>query len=253
MYSILGLVLSLIITTSVNLSPMDLPTTEEDNTEPSITNITTLKDSIYIAMNHIHNNRREMKHYKNLVTKGQRPHFIFIACSDSRVVPSVFTASRPGNLFMVRNIGNLVPVPSQKDLGCGVAAALHYAQHIGVTDIAVCGHSDCGAMKAICADKEYKKEMTEEMPEVMRWVGTSAVDVAPNTKVAKKCTKSGNLDPDCVSKENVRKQIINIEQYRFVQDKMNVHGFWFDIAKGDVYYLDSKSDEFINITKPSVE
>jgi len=99
-----------------------------------------------------HFKNKDFKKYKNkfidLVKNGQHPKVLFIGCSDSRVVPNLITQSEPGDLFVMRNIGNFVP-PFKPDVDFhGTAAAIEYAVSIlKVTDIIVCGHSHCGAIK----------------------------------------------------------------------------------------------------------
>src|ERR1700709_1401254 len=86
--------------------------------------------------------------YKKSVGQTQRPHTLFIACADSRIDPELITQSGPGEIFVCRNIGNIVPAYGEM-LG-GVSAVLEYAVHaLGVANIVVCGHTGCGAMQAL--------------------------------------------------------------------------------------------------------
>src|SRR3954447_12066587 len=83
---------------------------------------------------------------------GQRPDTLFVACSDSRVVPNTFASTDPGDLFVLRNVGNIIPPENDAAVpaAAGAAAAVQFAvRNLGVTDAVVCGHSDCGAMKAL--------------------------------------------------------------------------------------------------------
>ena len=93
-----------------------------------------------------HNEER----FKRLVNEGQNPKALFIGCSDSRVMPAMITSSAPGDLFIARNIGNLVP-PFKPDSDFhATAAVIEYAtSELGVSDIIICGHSDCGAIQAL--------------------------------------------------------------------------------------------------------
>lgn len=89
-------------------------------------------------------------HYRALVDKGQAPTTLFIGCSDSRILPSLLTGAAPGDLFVVRNIGNIVPPYEEGGGHHGVSSAIEYAVLIlGVRDIVVCGHSHCGAIRAL--------------------------------------------------------------------------------------------------------
>src|SRR5580704_8923853 len=101
--------------------------------------------------------------FRRLATT-QSPSVLFIGCSDSRVVPELLTQSEPGDLFVIRNAGNIVPCYGQEP--GGVTATLEYAvAALGVTDIVICGHSDCGAMTAISTDK-----CLDHMPAVAKWL-----------------------------------------------------------------------------------
>ena len=89
------------------------------------------------------------EYFAKLASEGQKPSTLFIGCSDSRLVPNLLTDTGPGEIFMVRNVGNFVP-PFQPDAEYhGTSAAIEFGVTIlGVTDIVVCGHSDCGAIRA---------------------------------------------------------------------------------------------------------
>ncbi|MEJ2679615.1 MAG: carbonic anhydrase, partial [Gemmatimonadota bacterium] len=102
--------------------------------------------------------------FQRLVAEGQRPHTLFIGCSDSRVVPSLLTDAGPGELFVVRNVGALVPPYELDQAHHGVSSAIEFAVRIlGVHDVVVCGHSHCGAIRALY-------EPPADAPHVQRWV-----------------------------------------------------------------------------------
>src|SRR5262245_16188180 len=104
---------------------------------------------------------RHQKLFAELARNGQRPDTLFITCSDSRVLPNHFTGARPGELFIVRNVGNLIP---RTDLVGGTASAIEYAVEVlGVDHIIVCGHTKCGAIEAILDPKRI-----EALPYVKR-------------------------------------------------------------------------------------
>jgi carbonic anhydrase len=115
--------------------------------------------------------------FKKLVSEGQNPKALFIGCSDSRVMPAMITGSKPGDLFIVRNIGNFV-APFNPDADYhATASAIEYATSIlEVSDIIVCGHSHCGAIEAL-----YKEiEQTPENIHTIKWLdlGQEAKKVA---------------------------------------------------------------------------
>jgi carbonic anhydrase len=102
--------------------------------------------------------------YRKLAREGQQPQALMISCADSRVMPETITQSGPGELFVCRNAGNIVPPFSI--LNGGVSSAIEYAiLALGVSDIVVCGHSDCGAMKGLC-----HPEILQPMPNVPAWL-----------------------------------------------------------------------------------
>jgi carbonic anhydrase len=168
---------------------------------------------------------------------GQAPDVLFIACSDSRVVPNTFASTNPGDLFVTRNVGNLVP-PSAKD-GHSVsdeseAAAIEYAiLTLKVSDIIVCGHSECGAMRALIAGRDQI-----DTPNLKGWLRHGDPSLA-------KLRSGVTLDPaltehNQLSQINVLQQMENIQSYPAVQQRIQegtlaVHGWWFDIARADVY------------------
>ena len=106
---------------------------------------------------------REM--FEELATVGQRPETLFITCCDSRIVPNLITSAAPGELFIVRNVGNIVPLVSRGVMG-GVSAAIEYAVEVlEVHQMIVCGHTNCGAIDAI-----LHPERMAHLPHVSRWL-----------------------------------------------------------------------------------
>ncbi len=193
-------------------------------------------------MEHLLNGAREFNEheaaaYRPLFEKlasSQDPHRLFITCADSRVVPNLITETAPGELFTVRNIGNLVPATYAQDTSVG--AALEYAVlALKVGTIAVCGHSNCGAMKAVLADKPLP-----EMPRVSLWL-----ENARRGRETWEQKASGLRFPDDLSEleqlaqVNVVSQLENLMTYRLVQQKvfdgeLNLMGLYFDIAHAQV-------------------
>lgn len=180
---------------------------------------------------------------------GQAPDALFIACSDSRVVPNTFASTNPGDLFVLRNVGNLVAPCGQHGVSTSdesEAAAIEFAiMNLSVSYIIVCGHSECGAMKAIINNRN-----TIETPNLKNWLrhGEPAVD-----RMRSGLSLDSTLtDHNQLSQLNVLLQIENIKTYPSVQKRLkegtlSIHGWWFDIAKADVYAFDSKIKKFILI------
>ena len=179
--------------------------------------------------------------FKRLATEGQTPETLFITCSDSRVVPNLITGTEPGELFIVRNVGNVVP---RLALPGGTAAAIEYATEVlGVKDIIVCGHTQCGAIDAV-----LNPEKMDSLPMVKRWLAeTSRVHQVVNDRYA-------DLSPEeraiAAVQENVLAQLEHLREYPFVQSRLekgliHVSGWVFEIGTGQVYGFDPDLMEFV--------
>lgn len=157
---------------------------------------------------------------------GQKPDALFIACSDSRVAVNVFASSDPGDLFVLRNVGNLVP-PYDHPGAAGTAAAVDFAvEKLKVMDIIVCGHSDCGAMHARCGGLDKLSDGP-----LKTWLKIGAPEDVTGMDVSE------------ASRSNVLAQVRHLRAYptvaRAIQERnLQVHGLWFDIRPVDVLYYE---------------
>lgn len=176
----------------------------------------------------------------------QKPDALFIVCSDSRVVPNLFASTNPGDLLVLRNIGNLIPSPSSSSKDSSALAALEFALFsLNVSDIIVCGHSECGAMQALAQGIE-----TLSCPHLRSWLqhGEEALN-----KVRKGLTINSSLsEHNQISQVNVLQQIEHITNYPFIRDRLEkkqlrIHGWWFDIAHADVYCYEQDINQFVLI------
>ncbi len=178
---------------------------------------------------------------------GQSPDTLFIGCSDSRVVPNVFASTDPGDLFVLRNVGNIVPPCSPDGHSSGDIsefATIEFAiQQLGVSDIIVCGHSECGAVNAIISGRQ-----NVTMPHLAAWLefGDKAPNLVDKIKfdVAEKPARH-NL----VSQANVLLQLEHLKTYPLIQEqiragKLKLHGWWFDIESGDVRRFNEDTKHF---------
>jgi carbonic anhydrase len=174
---------------------------------------------------------------------GQKPDALFIACSDSRVAVNVFASTDPGDLFVIRNAGNLVTPAETSSSDESEVAAIEFAlESLRVGHIIVCGHSDCGAMKALCQGR-----LGLELPYLKHWLrhGDAAL---------KRVRESGGqMNPgeevNEVSRQNVLLQMEHLRSYGQVSErekdgKLALHGLWFDIQNTDVYYANSRERQF---------
>jgi carbonic anhydrase len=190
----------------------------------------------------VYPHRREV--YQEAARTPQRPHTLFITCADSRIDPEQLTQSGPGELFVTRNIGNLVPAYGEM-LG-GVSAVIEYAvAALGVSQVVICGHTDCGAMKAL-----LQPQQAEKLPTVKAWLrngeaARSVVDArGPSGDEGRRLTT--------LIEENVLLQLTHLRTHpsvagRLADRSLTVHGWVYDIGNGDVSIHDSGSGRFIPI------
>ncbi|MBS0615478.1 MAG: carbonic anhydrase [Verrucomicrobia bacterium] len=177
---------------------------------------------------------------------GQKPDSLFIACSDSRVVPNLFASTNPGDLFVLRNIGNLIPPVTAPLQDNSASAVLEFSVFtLGVKDIIVCGHSECGAIQALVEGVEAGC-----CPHVSSWLkyGEESVELVKKGLI---------LDPKLskhnqISQVNVLQQMEHVKSYPFIEErikqkKLRVHGWWFDIAQADVYCYEPSVNKFVLI------
>lgn len=175
--------------------------------------------------------KQEKEFFKRL-SKGQDPDVLFMTCSDSRVDPQLVTQSGPGELFITRNIGNIIPPFNALKDKSSTAAAIEYAVMVlKVSDIIVCGHSNCGAIRALLGDE---KEI-EGMPHLRDWL---RIAHPVKEHVFSVFGEEPSEVIQCYTeKENVLEQLENIETYPFVEEaikagRLFLHGWYFDIATG---------------------
>jgi carbonic anhydrase len=183
--------------------------------------------------------------YKRLAEHGQFPEALFITCCDSRVDPLTITHGQAGDLFIHRNIGNFVPPYSGDPLDdTGVAATVEYAvEHLEVRDIIVCGHSDCGAMKALYKDRSQ----FSGTPHIARWLshGDRTLAVVEGNYPG----LSREERYEITAQENVLVQVENLRTYPVVQKatregKLHVHAWFFDIGAGAVFQYNPGKEQF---------
>jgi carbonic anhydrase len=187
---------------------------------------------------------KNKKRFKKLVDEGQNPKALFIGCSDSRVMPAMITGSKPGDLFIVRNIGNFVAPYNPDSDYHATAAAIEYAVSVlEISDIIICGHSDCGAIAALY--KDIPK--CDENIHTFKWLelGSEA------KKVAMLAYKNDSKEKMLryTEKISVIYQIDNLLTYPAVKKKVDngtlfIHAWYYDMKSGEIEYYDEESYEF---------
>lgn len=178
------------------------------------------------------------------LAKGQQPQALFIGCSDSRVVPEVVMQCEPGTLFPCRSVGNLVPPPTE--IGSGIAATIEYAiQVLRIPDVIVCGHSDCGAMKAI-----LQSEQIESLPAVRSYLqhaGPSSKWLTHLLKNTAALTFEQRLR--LLTEANVIAQLHNLRTHPAVDEALKnntvrIHGWVYEIGTGGIQQFDAEQGCF---------
>lgn len=178
------------------------------------------------------------------LAEGQSPHTLFITCADSRVVPEMITQTQPGDLFVCRNIGNIVPGYGEM-LG-GVSAVVEFAVAVlHVRHVVICGHSDCGAMKGL-----LNPDSTRTLPTVEAWLRNAAA--AKSAVFARKVEGPDQLN--AVTQENVRLQLNHLRTHPAVTAALanraiTLQGWVYDIGDGTISVLDRASDQFIPLAE----
>jgi carbonic anhydrase len=178
---------------------------------------------------------------------GQNPQALFITCSDSRVLPDLITQAEPGDLFVLRNAGNLIP-PNGAAPDSGEAATIEYAIHaLGIKDIIVCGHTRCGAMQAL-----LHPESLDKLPRVRRWLAHAEA----TREIILSQYENLDLYPEALWKatveENVLVQIENLRTHPSVaaglaRGQIKLHGWVYKIETGEVFAYVPERGQFLNI------
>lgn len=180
------------------------------------------------------------------LSKGQNPDTLFITCSDSRIDPNLLTRSRPGDLFILRNAGNIVP-PHAAASG-GEAATIEFAvAALGVKDVIICGHSHCGAMNGL-----LHPEQLASLPAVASWLCH-----AETTRRIVKDNYSHLDGPRLLTvtvEENVLVQLENLRTLpavasRLVRGDLRLHGWVYKIETGEVFAYDQATGQFVQVAE----
>lgn len=183
--------------------------------------------------------------FKRLSRHGQNPHTLFITCSDSRVLAELITQSKPGDLFVVKNVGNIVPPSSVAGATNSTAAAVEFAVDVlKVSDIVVCGHSQCGAMTALMEGMPYGEHMTH----LRQWLEVAA---PVRTVIEQQYThlKEPLRRATAAAEENVLFAVENLHTYpavqaRLAEGSLRLHAWFFKIDTADLFAYDPETRQF---------
>jgi carbonic anhydrase len=196
--------------------------------------------------------------YRDLFARlalGQRPDTLFIACSDSRVAPNVFASTDPGDLFVVRNVGNMIPpcgLAGTSDSDESEVAAVEFAlMHLRVSDIIVCGHSECGAMQAISSGRQEVRA-----PHLRSWLRHGLPSLQKLNAIPQ--SEWGLARHNKLSQLNVLQQLEHLKSYPIVRERIDsgalrLSGWWFDIERAEVRAFEPEIGRFVAIDEEEAE
>lgn len=183
--------------------------------------------------------------FRKLSQSGQNPHTLFITCSDSRVLAELITHSQPGDLFVVKNIGNIVPPASASGDTNSTAAAIEFAvANLRVADIVICGHSQCGAIDALLG----KQVVSDSLPHLRDWLKLAS-PVLETLKKDYAHVQDDTARCTAAAVENVLFGLDNLHSYPCVQDRLadgslRLHGWFFRIATAELFAYDPETRQF---------
>jgi carbonic anhydrase len=198
-----------------------------------------LVEGLIKFQNEVFPERRDL--FERLASK-QHPRALFITCADSRIVPDLITQCEPGDLFICRNAGNIVP--PYGEMNGGVSATIEYAvMALGIRNIIVCGHTDCGAMRAVLAPESLKS-----MPTVKSWL--THAEIARRVVDAKDPDLTGDEKLLAVTEENVIAQLDHLRTHpsvaaKLARGELSLYGWVYHIHSGHMCTFDLDEGAFV--------
>ena len=213
--------------TKINLNPVSFPKILNDNFQKWKMNLSKTK----------------LKLFKELYSKGQNPHTFLITCCDSRIDALDVFSSKPGEIFVLRNIANLIPRYEHKKNECATAAAIEYAViSLKVKNIFIMGHSNCGGVKAYYDNLNKKKPNNN----LNNWLKI----LTPLNAFIKKC--KSKVSYELLEKQSTVISIKNLLTYKVVKEavlkkKLKIFALWYDIQNSDLEIYDIKKKKFLKI------
>ena len=193
--------------------------------------------------------KRDFHEYKERfeqIATQQNPHTLFITCCDSRVVPSLITKTIPGELFIVRNIANIVPYYRLTVEYVSTTSAIEYAvQILNVQNIIICGHSDCGG----CGALFYDDDVIAKIPNTQKWLELAK---PVKERIEKRKIENSEEKQVMTEKENVLEQIEHLKTYPYIKDRcanstLKIMGWYYMLNTGEIQNYDYALKKFIQI------
>ena len=188
---------------------------------------------------------KKQEFYGNLSKEGQSPKFLVISCCDARVHPAQIMDTNPGDIFVIRNVANLVPVNEPDGKSHGTSAAMEFAvKHLNVKHIIVLGHSQCGGIKTLMEGEHFSSEYSFVDP----WMG-----IAKNARLSVlEKHKGKSFEEQCTycEKASIEISLNNLMTFPWIKEKcdsgeLNIHGWYFNIKTGAL--LGHRGEEFIPV------
>ena len=190
------------------------------------------------------------KLFRKLSQEGQNPHTLFITGSDSRVLAELITQSKPGDLFVVKNVGNIVPPAGVRGDTNSTAAAIEFAvENLRVSDIVICGHSQCGAISALLG----QTQIGNSTPHLRDWLKVAS-PVLDTIKKEYAHLTGAEAREHAAAEENILFGLDNLHSYPCVQHRLadgtlRLHAWFFKIASAELYAFDPQSQQFIPLVR----
>jgi len=187
---------------------------------------------------------REQDRYRSLAEQGQAPETMVIACCDSRAAPETIFNAAPGELFVVRNVANLVPPCEPGDICHSTSAALEFAvQSLKVRQIVVLGHGRCGGIRAALHPAAEPLSPDDFIGRWMNRLGPAAEAVVSSPELTEEERQTA------LERASISQSIANLRTFPFVsiledRKRLGLHGAWFDIAEGELWTMDPETGDF---------
>jgi carbonic anhydrase len=188
---------------------------------------------------------RRSEDYRRLALEGQHPTTMVIACCDSRAAPETIFDTGPGELFVLRNVANLVPVYAPDGGQHGTSAAIEFAvQSLGISDIVVMGHGRCGGIRAALAPDAGPLDAGDFIGKWMSLLGPVASAVSHYSYLTEGERQT------LLERHSIRHSLGNLRSFPYVarleaEGKLHLHGAWFDVSTGELWVMDAATGDFV--------
>lgn len=187
---------------------------------------------------------REKDRYRELASIGQSPTTMIIACCDSRAAPEMIFDSEPGELFVLRNVANLVPTYQPDGGQHGTSAAIEFAvKALNISNVVIMGHGRCGGIKAALSSEYSPLDSGDFIGKWMSMLGDLPAQLGQNSLL------TSTERQTAMERISIRNSIQNLRTFPYVAEleaagKLAVHGAWFDISTGELWIMDGDSGDF---------